>query len=134
MGIVMAGPCFRQTVHTSLYNESPTFFKGDRLMTTPIFPGIEAKNVYGPVEPDLAPKEKIKYEKPFVAPNYPGIQASNKYGCSKDEIENGMPQPFRQTEGNIMQGPKYPGETIRRALSPTAIARAKRVIQKLLQP
>ena len=39
--IVMAGPCFRQTVHTSLYNESPTFFKGDRLMTTPIFPGID---------------------------------------------------------------------------------------------
>ena len=67
--------------------------------------------MYGPVEPDLAPKEKIKYEKPFVAPNYPGIQASNKYGCSKDEIENGMPQPFRQTEGNIMLGPKYPGIT-----------------------
>ena len=67
--------------------------------------------MYGPVEPDLAPKEKIKYEKPFVAPNYPGIQASNKYGCSKDEIENGMPQPFRQKEGTIMQGPKYPGIT-----------------------
>ena len=67
--------------------------------------------MYGPVEPDLAPKEKIKYEKPFVAPNYPGIQASNKYGCSKDEIENGMPQPFRQAEGGIMLGPKYPGIT-----------------------
>jgi len=46
--IVMAGPCFRQTVHTSLYNESPTFFKGDRLMTTPIFPGVTAQNNFGP--------------------------------------------------------------------------------------
>jgi len=54
-------------------------------------------------------KKKPAYEAPFVAPCYPGIQAKNHYGCSKDEIENGMPQPNRQGEGTIMMGPKYPG-------------------------
>merc|ERR1739844_780383 len=48
--IVMSGPCARQIVHSSLYNESPARApsEGTRLMTGPIFPGIEAKNNFGP--------------------------------------------------------------------------------------
>merc|ERR1712172_70284 len=48
--IVMSGPCARQIVHSSLYNESPARApsEGTRLMTTPIFPGIEAQNNFGP--------------------------------------------------------------------------------------
>merc|ERR1719338_66916 len=103
------GPKFRGIADTSLYNESPMRApcEGTRLMTAPIFPGIEASNKYGPVEPELAPKEKIKTEKPFVAPNYPGIEYKNAYNL--DKIENGMPDPFRAEEGSIMVGPKYPG-------------------------
>merc|ERR1712018_812042 len=103
------GPKRPQLVDTSLYNEAPmkSPLDGTRLMTAPIFPGIEATNKYGPVEPELAPKEKIKMGKPFVAPNYPGIECKNTYNL--DKIENGMPDPYRMDEGSIMVGPKYPG-------------------------
>jgi len=107
--LTMNGPKFRNIVDTSLYNESPPRApsEGTRLMTGPIFPGIEAQNKYGPTEPELSPKEKIRYEKPFLAPNYPGVESKNCYNL--DQIENGMPAPFRMDEGSIMVGPKYPG-------------------------
>merc|ERR1712241_341173 len=107
--LAMCGPKFRGVADTSLYNETPQRapIEGTRLMTAPIFPGIEANNKYGPVEPELAPKEKIKLGKPFVAPNYPGVECKNTYNL--DKIENGMPDPYRMDEGSIMVGPKYPG-------------------------
>jgi len=48
--IVCAGPCMRQIVHTSLYNETPARapIEGTPLMTTPIYPGIKAENNFGP--------------------------------------------------------------------------------------
>ena len=48
--IVVAGPCMRQIVHTSLYNETPARapIEGTPLMTTPIYPGIKAENNFGP--------------------------------------------------------------------------------------
>jgi len=107
--LTFSGPVFPGLPGGSKYNEAPmrSPLEGTRLMTAPIFPGIEASNKYGPVEPELAPKEKIKVEKPFVAPNYPGIEYKNSYNL--DQIENGMPTPFKAEEGSIMVGPKYPG-------------------------
>merc|ERR1712038_1952950 len=107
--LVLAGPVFSGIDDSSKYNIAPmkSPLDGTRLMTAPIFPGIKASNKYGPVEPELAPKEKIKMGKPFVAPNYPGVECKNTYNL--DKIENGMPDPFRMDEGSIMVGPKYPG-------------------------
>jgi len=105
--LTMNGPKFRQIVDTSLYNEAPQkAVDQGRLMTTPIFPGIEELHKYGQVT-DLGPKEKPKFEKPFLAPNYPGVESKNCYNL--DPLENGMPAPYRLDEGSIMVGPKYPG-------------------------
>jgi hypothetical protein len=106
--LVRDGPKRRGIDDSSKYNERPmkSPLDGDRLMTAPIFPGIEAQNKYGPVEPELAPKEKIVMGPPFVAPNYPGIESKNVYNL--DKLENGLPAPFINDD-HIMVGPKYPG-------------------------
>merc|ERR1712088_437793 len=47
--LAMCGPKFRGVSDGSLYNETPMKapIEGERLMTAPIFPGIEASNSYG---------------------------------------------------------------------------------------
>merc|ERR1712141_399788 len=76
-------------------------------MTAPIFPGIEANNKYGPIEPPLAPTVKIETSKPMVAPKYPGVEAKNKYNL--EELDNGFPEMARPGGDHLMTAPKYPG-------------------------
>merc|ERR1719232_1844077 len=106
--LAMAGPKFRGVADTSLYNETPARapIEGDRLMTAPIFPGIEANNKYGPTEPPLAPTEKIPKNVPMSAPKYPGVESKNKYNL--EELENGFPESIKTT-APPMTAPKYPG-------------------------
>merc|ERR1711993_113983 len=106
--LAMCGPKFRGVDDSSKYNESPMKapIEGERLMTAPIFPGIEASNKYGPVEPELSPKEKIGRTEPMVAPKYPNIEAKNKY--SLEELENGFPEHAKPGGAHIMTAPKYP--------------------------
>jgi len=100
--IVMQGPKFRGVDDSSKYNmqmRSPQI-ESDRLMTTPCFPGIEAANKYAPVEPPLAPNEKITRTEPMVAPKYPNIVAKNQY----------VPEePANTGSQHIMTAPKYAG-------------------------
>ena len=106
--LAMAGPKFRGVADTSLYNETPARapIEGDRLMTAPIFPGIEANNKYGPTEPPLAPTEKMPKIVPMSTPKYPGIESKNKYNL--DALENGFPDSVKTT-APPMTAPKYPG-------------------------
>merc|ERR1719361_2159038 len=107
--IVMAGPKFRGVADTSLYNETPMRapIEGDRLMTAPIFPGIEANNKYGPTEPPLAPTEKIPSNIPMSTPKYPGVESKNKYNL--EELENGFPEKAGPGGAPPMTAPKYQG-------------------------
>jgi len=104
----LAGPCF-QVDHGSKYcpkiEKAPC--EGERLMTTPIFPGIEAANKYGPTEPPLAPTEKIIKSVPMSTPKYPNVEAKNKYNL--EELDNGFPEHAKPGGEPIMTGPKYPG-------------------------
>merc|ERR1711981_1005753 len=73
-------------------------------MTAPIFP-IEARtNKYGPLEPPLAPIEKIKKDKVMSAPKYPNIERTNQY--DPEEYEEYVPA---KQSAQPMAGPKYPG-------------------------
>jgi len=134
--MVMAGPCFTNVEHGNHYipetkrveNElyisgpkrvgiddsskyCPKIEKapidGERLMTAPIFPGIEASNKYGPIEPPLAPTEKIKSAVPMSTPKYPNIEAKNKYNL--EELDNGFPEKAHAGGEHLMTAPKYPG-------------------------
>jgi len=107
--LALCGPKFRGVADTSLYNETPMRapIEGDRLMTAPIFPGIEANNKYGPTEPPLAPTEKIASFVPMSTPKYPGVESKNKYNLEK--LENGFPENAAPGGAPPMAAPKYPG-------------------------
>ena len=106
--LAMCGPKFRGVSDGSLYNitQERAPCEGERLMTAPAFPGIEAQHKYGPVEPPLAPVEKIKTDKPYSTPKAPGIEASNKYNL--EPLENGFPEHAKPV-GPPLTAPKYPG-------------------------
>lgn len=134
--LVMVGPCFTNVEHANhyvpeskrvegdIYTSGPKRIgiddsslycppiqkapiEGERLMTAPIFPGIEASNKYGPVEPPLAPTEKITSVVPMSTPKYPNIEAKNKYNL--EELDNGFPEKAHPGGEPIMTAPKYPG-------------------------
>jgi hypothetical protein len=109
---IIIGPVFNlDGTGTSKYNlqmqteRAP--IEGTRLMTAPIFPGIVAQNTYGPVEPPLAPTEKITSVVPMSKPKYPNIEAKNKYNLQ--ELDNGFPEKAPSGGEHLMTAPKYPG-------------------------
>lgn len=134
--LVMVGPCFTNVEHDNKYipetkrvegemvlsapkrlgvDDSSKYcpkierapIDGERLMTAPIFPGIEAANKYGPIEPPLAPAEKITSTVPMSTPKYPNIEAKNKYNL--EELDNGFPAKAHHGGEHLMTAPKYPG-------------------------